>query len=280
MNSKKQKITHAPKEFGYDETFKILAKHFFESFSKVITDFEIINLPKKADILVVETDKPIHNYTDIFSYFKRVNVIEFKSVDNPFNMACDLHKLLIYLGGVCLNTNQPDYQNTTITVVSSRKPAKLFKVYAGDLHALKNGVYYIKGIVPIPVYFILANEVTGKLTRELAVIKEFATGKERMRYLTSIINEVIIGNTDFREFLYFAFSLYMDELKGIMKKEGIKMTLAEKNIEMWVKELGLRDKYIRIGKKETAEKMLSKGYPIEDIIDITGLTKDEILKLQ
>lgn len=268
------------KTFGYDETFKILAKHFFESFSKVITDFEIINLPKKADILVVETDKPIHNYTDIFSYFKRVNIIEFKSVDNPFNMTYDLHKLLIYLGGVCLNTNQPDYRNTTITVVSSRKPVRLLKAFAEDLHELKKGVYYIKGIVPIPVYFILANEVTGKLSRELAVIKEFTTGKERMRYLTSIINEVITGNTDFREFLYFAFCLYMDEMRGIMKKEGIKMTLAEINIEKWNKELGLRDRYIKEGKKEDAKRMLAKGYPIEDIIDITGLTKDEILKLQ
>ena len=122
--------------------------------------------------------------------------------------------------------------------------------------------------------------MTGTLTRELAVIKEFATGKERMLYLTSIINEVLTGNTDFGEFLYFAFSLYMDELKGIMKKEGIKMTLVEKNIEKWNKELGLRDKYIKEAKKEFAKGMLAKGYPMEDIIDITGLTKDEILKLQ
>jgi predicted transposase/invertase (TIGR01784 family) len=74
----------------------------------------------------------------------------------------------------------------------------------------------------------------------------------------------------------------MDETKQIMKKEGLKMTLAEKNIEKWVKELGLRERYIndgkKKGKKEDAKRMLAKGYPIEDIIDITGLTKDEILK--
>lgn len=30
---------------------------------------------------------------------------------------------------------------------------------------------------------------------------------------------------------------------------------------------------------ETAEKMLEKGYPVEDICDITGLSKERVLKL-
>ena len=29
---------------------------------------------------------------------------------------------------------------------------------------------------------------------------------------------------------------------------------------------------------ETAEKMLEKGYPVEDICDITGLSKERVLK--
>jgi len=39
---------------GYDEIFKILVKNFFESFATVITDYEIVKLPKKADTLIIE----------------------------------------------------------------------------------------------------------------------------------------------------------------------------------------------------------------------------------
>lgn len=67
------------KPTGYDEIFKIMIKHYFERFAKVITDYEIINLPKKADLLIIEVDKPITKHVKIFTYFKRFNIIEFNS---------------------------------------------------------------------------------------------------------------------------------------------------------------------------------------------------------
>jgi len=36
----------------------------------------------------------------------------------------------------------------------------------------------------------------------------------------------------------------------------------------------------QVDKQETAKCMLQKGYPLEDIIDITGLSKEEIEKLK
>ena len=59
------------KEIGFDESFKILAKHFFSEFSKVITDLEITKLPKKTDVLIIGTKKPIKEYVRIFVYFKK-----------------------------------------------------------------------------------------------------------------------------------------------------------------------------------------------------------------
>ena len=115
------------KSFGYDECFKILAKHFFEKFSKVITDYEIIKLPKKTDLLVIETDSPIHEHVKIFDYFKKFNIIEFKSPGDTFRPAEDLPKIFIYLGGILLNEKAATPQNTTFTLVSSHKPVKLLK---------------------------------------------------------------------------------------------------------------------------------------------------------
>ena len=74
------------------------------------------------------------------------------------------------------------------------------------------------------------------------------------------------------------------------------MDIIEKNIRKAAKEFNLLDEYYKegfeIGLKECmdegrdvvvlmiATKALNKGYPIEDITDITGMTKGKILKLQ
>ena len=52
INSKKIKLN-----IGYDELFKSVMKFYFGPFANVITDFEIIKLPKKVDLLVIESEK-------------------------------------------------------------------------------------------------------------------------------------------------------------------------------------------------------------------------------
>ena len=111
---------------------------------------------------------------------------------------------------------------------------------------MKNGVYLIEGIVQIPVHVVLANEVEGGL--------------------------------------HVAFSLYIHDISNIIEKEGMSMTIVEKNIREWADKLGLKEKYIKEGEKRkqlsVARKMLAKGFSIDDIIDTTGLSMDEIRTLQ
>jgi hypothetical protein len=141
MNTRKHHTEKPLTNIGFDESFKILAVHFFSRFSKVITDFELINLPKKADVLVVETDRPITRHVRIFDYFKAFNIIEFKSVSNPFRVAEDVPKIFIYAGGLLLNEKKATIANTTFTMLSSRKPGRFLREYKNDVHKVKNGVY-------------------------------------------------------------------------------------------------------------------------------------------
>ena len=117
------------KEYGYDEAFIELAKSFFSRFAKVITDYEIIKLPKKTDVLVIEADRPIREHVKIFDYFKQFNIIEFKSEANTFRLDVDLPKILIYIGGILLNEAGASFSNTTFTLVTARKPDRLFRAY-------------------------------------------------------------------------------------------------------------------------------------------------------
>ena len=59
------------------------------------------------------------------------------------------------------------------------------------------------------------------------------------------------------------------------KKEGIKEGIEEGKKEGWEK----RDEHARNEKLESARKMKTRGYPTEEIADITGLAAEEIERL-
>ena len=44
--------------------------------------------------------------------------------------------------------------------------------------------------------------------------------------------------------------------------------------------MGLKEAYMKEGKLSDAKRMLEKGFSIEDIIDITELTREEIITLR
>jgi predicted transposase/invertase (TIGR01784 family) len=137
---------------------------------------------------------------------------------------------------------------------------------------------------------------SGSVNKETALVKAFSTGRERIHFLTSILHEVLKGNRSLKEYVHFAFLLYKNEMKQIVEKEGISMTIGEKNIREWVDELGLKDTYIKEGIRKgiskgirrgdkmrqlkVAKNMLKKGFSIEVIMDTTELSREEILKLR
>jgi predicted transposase YdaD len=68
--------------------------------------------------------------------------------------------------------------------------------------------------------------------------------------------------------------------QSILSKKGVNMTIVEKNVRAWNEQLGLKDKYKKEEKLSVAKKILKKGFSIEDIIDTTELTREEIMALQ
>ena len=239
----------------------------------------------------METNKPITKYVKIFDYFKTYNIIEFKSVKDPFRIDTHVPKMLIYIGGILLNENNATLENTTFTILSARKPMKLIRRYKKYIQKVKNGIYLIERLVQVPVYVVVPNEVKGNLDREMALIKEFSTGNEQVRFIEEVLQEVLSGNLRLKEYLHFVFYLYRNEINTIMEKEGVSMSIGVKNIEAWNEQLGLKDKYKKEGIKEGIEegikegkiivamKMIERGFSIPDIMDTTDLSREEIIKL-
>ena len=49
---------------------------YFEKFLFIETEFEILNLPKKFDFLIISPIQPIGEYVKIFTYFRKYNFID------------------------------------------------------------------------------------------------------------------------------------------------------------------------------------------------------------
>lgn len=180
----------------------------------------------------------------------------------------------------------------TFTLISSRKPIKLLKMFKKSTQKIQNGVYFITDVLHIPVYVVVPNEVCYRkggceLDEELALLKAFSTGKERERFLREALRRYFQGEELYSSHLFYAFSLYRDEVVKIAEEEGLNMTLMEKNMLAWVDDLNLREKILAEGRKEwmaekareDARKMVKKGLELGLIMEFTGLSEEEIKRI-
>lgn len=282
-------------DHSHDESFKVLAREHFGKYCRVITDFEFFANPKRADLLIIESDSPIYMNTRIFSYFKEVNVVEFKSEVDSFRVKKHFPQILFYIGGALSNEKRATIENMTFTLISSRKPVKFLKMFKKSTKKIENGVYFITDVLRIPVYVVVPNEVcyrkggneVDELDEELALLKQFSTGKERERFLREALQRYFQGEELYSSHLLYAFSLYRDEVIKIASEEGLNMTLIEKNMLAWVDDLNLREKILAEGRKEwmaekareDACKMVKKGLELGLIMELTGLSEEDIRQI-
>ena len=271
--------------FGYDEIFKILVKNFFESFATVITDYEIVKLPKKADILIIEMKEKFQDKLKVFKYFKKYNGIEFKSFADPFKMNEDEYRLGIYINGILLQEKEANRENMTFTLVSSRKPAKLLDTFQGKIEKLDRGIYEIRDIALIPVHLIVIPELPMEFEQEFEILKEVTLGEDRTEFLRGLLKR---GSDEItNDLIAYALAMYEEEFEKIFKEEGESMTKIEKNIRRLTEKYGVKKEIFNEGKNEgkiegkieTAKNMLKDGFSMIQIQKYTGLDIEEIKQL-
>ena len=275
---------------GYDEFFKSVMKYYFEPFAKVITDYEIINLPKKVDLLIIEAEVPIVEHLEVMKYFKRFNIIEFKSENDKFDLNTDLYKLGIYLNGTLFTIPESNIDNTTFSLVSSRRLTKLIKYFKAE--NIRKGLYIINNISLIPVYIVIISEIEINLVKEITALKELTVKNDRPKYLSELIDKFKVNQTEFKKYLELASSNYFSEFKKVQEEKGdINMTYIEKNLWAGFKYFKIDEKVYSEGmekgiekgmveeKIESAKRALLNGLDIKTISVITALDEKIIKKL-
>jgi hypothetical protein len=266
----------------FDEAFKELMKDYFEPFARVITDYELLDMPKRVDLLIIEINEPISDYVKIFTYFKRFNIIEFKSEKDRFVFKPDLYNIGIYINGVILKEIQADYTNSSFTLVSTLKPTKLLKYFQAN--EIEKGLYKIENLSITPIHVVVIEEIDKEYEKDITILKEFTSKKDRYEYLGWQIKNINENKNEFDKLFNLSLELYTNDIINIYEREGLNMTQSLKNIEKLAEWSGLKRKYRKEGKNYGLRKGIERGMEkafLETIKNalLLGVPEDVITKM-
>ena len=270
----------------YDRTFK----SFANLYSKELVDF-IINLCK----LNMECNNYNLINNEITTFYKddklMVTDLVYKLNDNSFlNIELNtskskylMYKNLLYIYKIILSNQYIGEKYKEITVIQVNFDLYSFK----DMDKVKN---VIKVMNKDNLKEYLNTFTIFHFELDKAWNNEYNVSEEGIRFLrmlsseSKILNKYLAGNNLFLKKVADFMEEYSNNINNLLYYD-------KKELDDYIRESELNDSYnngkfegISQGKKENsieiAGKMLIKNKPIEEISDITGLTKEEILKLK
>ena len=271
----------------FDEFFKICSKTFFEEEGfRVETELEIFKLPKRLDLLVVKSpEKGIPEDFTLFRYWKENNLISFKSKPDALELS-DIYDSHIYFYGYLNMTRTASFENTTMNLLVNSHPRAFLKKYSAFCKELEPGVWEINSnfykVYLIEIHKItfegidrmyLGNFSTDAVFYKLLNLMENSHDNKKANWidrLKMIIHDRIAAfEKDPKIRRKYMATAYESDITDLVKphldkarEEGLGKGRVEGKLE---------------GKLESARLMKTKGYPISDILEITGLS-EKVLK--
>ena len=235
-----------------DEAFKIFSKLFFEKGLKyqVQTDYELLKLPKRLDVVVIKGDVSLAKRLHFFSYFKQHNIISFKSFTDRLKKA-DLYDALIYSPAYAKNERLKDLKGITVTVISAYQGREVVKDLG--LKQIREGIYEVEGRLGDCLRLVVLNEV--ELQRgewDLGLIFMFA-GKKKLWELKEWLKENRESFEKGKEYFLTILPLFRKEALEVIKE---------------VREMGRREFVIDIA--ENLRYLKSLGFKVKTYEEIFG----------
>lgn len=262
----------------YDRAFK----SFANLYSKELVDF-IINLCK----LNMECNNYNLINNEITTFYKddklMVTDLVYKLNDNTFlNIELNtskskylMYKNLLYIYKIILSNQYIGEKYKEITVIQVNFDLYSFK----DMDKVKN---VIKVMNKDNLKEYLNTFTIFHFELDKAWNNEYNVSEEGIRFLrmlsseSKILNKYLAGNNLFLKKVADFMEEYSNNINNLLYYD-------KKELDDYIRESELNDSY-NSGKfeekNEIATKMLIKNKAIEEISDITGLTKEEILKLK
>ena len=271
----------------FDEFFKLKCVPFFEFFGyRVETEVEIFKLPKKADVLIIESENPGRTSGfRIFRYWKKYNLLSYKAPDDRIRLK-DIADSILYHSGYVNLQKGARWDNTTITLIGTGTPIGFLKKYGSFVKTLGDGhlalalnlfeihILDLRKIPPggLDALYLLNFGPRGRLPELAKTLKRPARPQNHRGKILDRLREVLY--TRILEFEPELESNLEDFMATSMK---IDVTdLVKPYYDKGVEEGKLEGK--AEGKLEDARMMHGEGMEPALIRKITGLTEEQLRK--
>ena len=146
-------------------------------------EHELSKEPLRMDLLIIKKDDGAIVDNQIGAIFKKYNIVEYKSPDDNLTID-DFYKTIGY---ACLYKGlgeKVDYVKTkdlSISFFSHKRPKKLFSTAEGlgaVIEQKYDGVYYISGVINIPIQIVVIKELQRTMYAALKVMTKNASEED------------------------------------------------------------------------------------------------------
>jgi len=253
--------------------------HQYKDYLKFQNEHQLSKEALRMDVLIIKKDKGVRIEKNIGRIFREHNIFEFKSESDSFSL-WDYNKVFGY-AYLYSSFERVPMSEITVSIALTMFPRELVRSLENErglkVQDLGDGLYYVGGEV-FPVQ-ILENK---RLSPDSNV---FLRNLRSNLSLEDMSNIIILGRV---YNLLDKKNVYLDRVIKANPnafKEAINMTEAVKEIflEGAEKYGWLNDKYEQNkiqDRKETAKKMLMRGYSVEDAAEIVDLPIETVMSLQ
>ena len=165
LEAKIEELTNPPPN-DWHSWFYILLNIVLHRFKKdnvkVLREVVLGAMPPRADFVVVEEGEIIDLGLDVFRFFRKFNILEFKNPDDELSESV-LWKVVGYAGFFISHYKAPA-KDITLTLFRGAKPVKLFKELGSCVKAdAVKGIYHIENWkVDFPIQIVVTTELEGE----------------------------------------------------------------------------------------------------------------------
>ena len=274
-------MTERNKVYWHDAFFEAikLELHQYQQFLDFTYQHPLSKEALKMDVLVVKKKPGIKIDKNIGRIFRTHNVIEFKS-EKDYLSVNDYHKVMGY-AFVYLSSTSASVNDITISFSVTKHPREVLK-YLKDERNLRvndigNGIYYVEGeVFPVqileskllpPDENLFLRNLRSNLTAEdaaktLDAFREKATLEIRNAYIDRLLQANLLAfkeaTTNMSEFV----------------KDFFMEAARENGWQSELEEVGSEQRAI-----DTAKRMLSNGYAVEEVSKMTALPLEKVREL-
>ena len=152
-------------------------------------EYPLTKEPPRMDFLVIKKEKDTVIDNAVGKIFRKHNVVEYKNPNDSLNSDV-VWKVIGYAGlykGLAEHVNEIPAEELTISIFRNRYPRELFKEWKREgmeVSHFYSGVYYVKGVVSLPLQIIVANELEGEEFLSLRMLMPGVKEKEIRKFLS------------------------------------------------------------------------------------------------